>query len=601
MSERSLHWRATAALISPNARRYGALIAVVAGTSLLVLIGPIILRTIIDRATRGATGRELAGWTGLYLAVAVISQAAALVVAWLSTSTAWKTANTLRLQLTDHVLGLDHEFHRSHSPGELIQRVDGDVTRVSDFLAIVFVRAASAVVVVGGVVVVVAVIDWRIGVAMALYVVATGFVIYRQRNASVEETADEMSATARLLGGIEERLTAAEDLRANGAGAYAVHRFVEDTSFYVQVQLARERATLAMWRWLQSSVTVGAVAALVGGAVGVERGLFSLGTAFLLFQYSQQIRRPLDDFINDFQVVQKANAAMVRVMRLLAIRTQVADPDIDDADNTDDPDTGTGRSRSPDPGPLSVAFDDVSFDYGDGNPVLDRLDFDIAPGRSVGIVGHSGSGKTTVSRLLVRLVDATDGEVRLGGVPITAIGFAELRRRVAVVPQSVELVKGTMRDNLTLYDRSISDEAVDRALAQVGLDRFRGDGRNQLLGAGGLGLSAGEGQLLALARVWLRDPDLVVLDEATARVDPDTEARLEAAIATLFEGRSVFVIAHRLSTLRRVDEILVVERGRLVEHGARAELEQTPGSRYRELVLASAGSLVESDGEGMLA
>lgn len=597
MSDRSLHWRATAALISPNARRYSALIAVVAGTSLLVLTGPIILRTIIDRATGGATGRELAGWTGLYLGVAAISQAAALVVAWLSTSTAWKTANTLRLQLTDHVLGLDHEFHRSHSPGELIQRVDGDVTRVSDFLAIVFVRAASAFVVVGGVVVVVAVIDWRIGVAMALYVVATGYVIYRQRNASVEETADEMSATARLLGGIEERLTAAEDLRANGAGAYAVHRFVEDTSYYVQVQLARERATLAMWRWLQSSVTVGAVAALVGGAIGVERGLFSLGTAFLLFQYSQQIRRPLDDFINDFQVVQKANAAMVRVMRLMAIRTQVADPDADDADDAG----GTGRSRSPDPGPLSVAFDDVTFDYGDGNPVLDRLAFDIAPGRSVGIVGHSGSGKTTVSRLLVRLVDATAGEVRLGGVPITEIGFAELRRRVAVVPQSVELVKGTVRDNLTLYDRSIGDEAVDRALAQVGLDRFRGDGRNQPLGAGGLGLSAGEGQLLALARVWLRDPDLVVLDEATARVDPDTEARLEAAIATLFEGRSVFVIAHRLSTLRRVDEILVVERGRLVEHGPRAELEQTPGSRYRELALASAGSLVESDGEGMLA
>ncbi len=584
--ERSLHWRATASLIRPNLRRYSLLIGVVAATSLLVLSGPIILRSLIDRAAAGAGSTELAVGAVLYLVVAAVSQVAALIVAWLATSTAWRTANDLRLELAGHVLGLDHEFHRSHSPGELIQRVDGDVTRVSDFLAIVFVRAASAVVVVGGIVVVVSVIDWRIGLAMVIYVAATGFAIYRQRNTSVEESANEMSANARLLGGIEERLTAAEDLRANGAGAYAVHRFVEDTSFYVQSQLARERSTLTMWRWLQTSVTVGAVSALVGGAIGVERGLFSLGTAFLLFQYSQQIRRPLDDFINDFEVIQKANGAMVRVIHLLAVEPAVIDPDQE------------GRARTPAAGPLAVTFDDVTFDYGDGNPVIDRLSFAVDAGRSVGIVGHSGSGKTTVSRLLVRLVDATGGEIRLGGVPIAEIGTAELRRRVAVVPQTVELVKGSVRDNLTLFDPSVPDERVDDALARVGLDRFRGDGRHQLLGSGGLGLSAGEGQLLALARVWLRDPDLVVLDEATARVDPATEARLERAIASLFENRSVFVIAHRLSTLRQVDEILVVERGRLVEHGDRAELEATPGSRYRELVLTSAGSLAGADDGG---
>ena len=574
----SLHWRATAALIRPNAVRYGLLVGVVVATSLLVLTGPILLRSLIDRARDGASGAELSTVAIGYLAVAVVSQVAALGVAYLSTSAAWQTANALRLQLASHVLGLDHEFHRSHSPGELVQRVDGDVTSVSDFLAIVFIRAASAVVVVGGVLVIVTFIDWWVGLAMLIYVSLTAVAIYRQRNTSVNESADEMGASARLLGGIEERLTAAEDLRANGAGPYALQRFVEDTSFYVQTQLTRERSTLRMWRRLQSAVTLGASLSLVGGALGVRYDLFSLGTAFLLFQYSQQIRRPLDDFINDFQVIQKANGAMLRVLRLLELNTLV-----DDADDA-------GHSRSPEPGPLSVEFDDVSFDYGDGEAVIDSMSLRVEAGRSVGIVGHSGSGKTTVSRLLVRLIDTTAGEIRLGDVPIADIGKAELRRRVAVVPQSVELVKGSVRDNLTLFDDSVSDIAVDRALAQVGLDRFAGSGRQTQLGAGGSGLSAGEGQLLALARVWLRDPDLVVLDEATARVDPATEARLEEAIASMFENRSVFVIAHRLSTLRQVDEIVVVEGGRIVEHGPRVELEADPDSRYRELLTVARGS-----------
>ena len=581
--EGSLHWRATAALISPNARRYTVLIAVVVGTGLLTLTGPIILRAIIDRAAGGSSVSELALLAGLYLAAALVAQTSALIVAYLSTTAAWETANSLRLQLADHVLGLDHEFHRAHSPGELIQRVDGDVTRVSDFLAIVFIRATSAVVIISGVVVIVAFIDWRVGLAMAMYVCATGFVVYRQRNASVEESADEMSASARLYGGLEERLTASEDIRANGAGSYAVGRFVEDASFHVQATVRRERSSLRMWRRLTAAVTIGASLALIGGALGVQADVFSIGTAFLLFQYSQQIRRPLDEFINDFEVIQKANGAMLRVMRLFAISTTVHDADDD------------GTARSPAPGPLAVAFDGVSFDYGDGEPVLDDLHLQVQAGRSVGVVGHSGSGKTTVSRLLVRLIDVTSGELRLGGVPIERIGKDELRRRVAVVPQTVELVSGTVRDNLTLFDDRVADDDVDQALREVGLDRFCGEGRNELLGPAGSGLSAGEGQLLALARVWLRKPDLVVLDEATARVDPETEARLEQAIAKLFENRSVFVIAHRLSTLRRVDEIVVVEHGRIVEHGSRAELEVDPASRYRELLTVANEQLADVD------
>lgn len=216
--------------------------------------------------------------------------------------------------------------------------------------------------------------------------------------------------------------------------------------------------------------------------------------------------------------------------------------------------------------------------------VLHEVTLAIGAGRSVGVVGRTGSGKTTLSRLVLRLIEATHGEVRLGGVPIAGIPLAELRRRVAMIPQEVELFSGTVRDNVTLFDDAPTDAQVAAALHRVGLSSIADGGVRRRLGSGGAGLSAGEAQLLALARVWLRDPDLVVLDEATARVDPVTEARLGAAIAELLAGRTAVVIAHRLSTLRHVDEIVVLDHGAVVEHGTHGALAADLHSRFHHLL-----------------
>jgi ABC-type multidrug transport system fused ATPase/permease subunit len=407
---------------------------------------------------------------------------------------------------------------------------------------------------------------------MAAYSSVAAYLVYAQRDRSVAEAAEEMNASARLYGGIEERLTASEDLRASGAAGYAVWRFVEDSIGHVGAVIARERAFFRVWYNLQASIVVGAALALVVGAVGVQQGFMTVGTAFLLFQYSQQIRRPLEDILHELEVVQKANGAMSRVVHLMATAPAITDPG--------------PAGRSPAPGPLPVRFDDVSFDYGDGHRVLDHITLDVAAGRSVGVIGHTGGGKTTLSRLLLRLVEPQHGQILLGGVPIAQVRLPELRRRVALVPQTVDLVQGTIRDNVTLFDSTVGDAEVARALEQVGLDRYCGEAMQRTIGSGGAGLSAGEGQLLALARVWLRDPDLLVLDEPTARVDPETEAQLEAALASLLRDRSVFVIAHRLSTLQRVDEIVVIEHGRVVEHGPRQVLDVDHGSRYRQLLVA---------------
>jgi len=564
----SLHWRATARLIRPDSRRYAVLTVVVVISAALALAGPVILRRVIDQAAEGATVASLATLAAAYLAAAVASQLGALAVSYLSTVTAWRTANAVRLQLTGHVLGLDHGFHRSHSPGELIERVDGDVTAVSDFLAVVVVRVVSALVLITGAVAVVATIEWWLGLAMGLYAASTAAVLFVQRNEAVEEAAAEMQAGAALYGGIEERLTASEDLRANGAGPYAMDRFVTETARYVQVAAGRERAFLRLWRRLQFSIVAGVSLALVIGAIGVGSGAITIGSAFLLFQYSRLIQHPLEEIGHELEVVQKANGAMSRVVKLLAVQSSIVD---------------NGTTSPPD-GAMSIGLDNVTFDYGDNEPVLQAIDLRIEAGRSVGIVGPTGGGKTTLSRLLVRFVEASGGEVRMGGVAIAELPLAELRRRVAYIPQTVDLVAGTVAENLTLYDPDIAEAQIDAALAEVGLDRFRGSAMHQHLGPGGVGLSAGEGQLLALARVWLREPDVVILDEPTSRVDPETELQLETAINTLFAGRTVVIVAHRLSTLDAVDEIVVVEHGRIVEHDTRSALVDDPRSRFHHLL-----------------
>jgi ATP-binding cassette subfamily B protein len=203
------------------------------------------------------------------------------------------------------------------------------------------------------------------------------------------------------------------------------------------------------------------------------------------------------------------------------------------------------------------------------------------------VLVRTGSGKTTLTRLLYRLYDPDAGVIALSGVDLRTVGLDELRRRVGVVTQEVQLFQATLRENITFFDASIDDAAVMAALAELGLAewvRAMPDGLDTLLSAGGRGLSAGEAQLLAFARLLLRDPGLVILDEAAARLDPITEQRLEAAIDRLLRQRTGVIVAHRLHTLQRADDILILEDGRVIEYGARAMLAADPTSQFARLL-----------------
>jgi ABC-type multidrug transport system fused ATPase/permease subunit len=230
----------------------------------------------------------------------------------------------------------------------------------------------------------------------------------------------------------------------------------------------------------------------------------------------------------------------------------------------------------------------VSFAY-DASVILDGITFALAPGRVLGLLGRTGSGKTSITRLVFRLYDPTEGEVLLGGIDARRPMQADLRRRIAMVTQEVQLFHATVRDNLTFFDRSFDDEKILSTIGELGLNEWFArlpDGLDTMLGAGGHGLSAGEGQLLAFTRVFLRDPGLVILDEPSSRMDLATQSLLERAMNKLLRGRTAIIIAHRLSTVARADEIMILDHGHIAEHGDRIVLANDPSSRFAGLLRA---------------
>jgi ABC-type multidrug transport system fused ATPase/permease subunit len=228
----------------------------------------------------------------------------------------------------------------------------------------------------------------------------------------------------------------------------------------------------------------------------------------------------------------------------------------------------------------------VNFAY-ERRPVLRDVSFELEEGKVLGLLGRTGGGKTTITRLISRLYDPTEGTIALSGIELGSVSPVSLRNRVGVVTQDVQLFRASVRDNLTFFDHARPDHDILATLESAGLGEWIGTlGLETVLGAGGAGLSAGESQLLAFARVFLQNPGLVILDEPSSRLDPATESMLSLATERLFRGRTVVIVAHRLDTVQRADEIMVVDDGVIAEHDLRLSLAADPTSRYAGLLAA---------------
>ncbi|HKY52523.1 MAG TPA: ABC transporter ATP-binding protein, partial [Candidatus Limnocylindria bacterium] len=546
------------------------------------LVGPQLLRSFIDGAIGGAALEPLAALAVAFVVVALVTQ---LLTAWaqyVGEDLGWTATNALRADLALHLLRLDMTFHKTRTPGELIERIDGDVTALASFFSRFVVNVLGSLVLLVGVLAVVAIEDLRAGAALGVFAAVAVFLMAGPlRTFAVKYWRRLREVAAQLYGFLGERLAGTEDIRSSGAETHVMDGLALLHRSWLSAWRRSIFAGTVLWSTSILTFAVGTAIAFGVGAYLWTLGAITLGTVYLLFHYTDMLRRPLEQIRRELDEMQQAVASVGRITELL--RTQNRLPD------------GPGR-RIP-AGALAVELDGVSFAYEPGAPdaerdglVLRDISLRLAPGEVLGLLGRTGSGKTTLARLLLRFYDPTVGAIRLGGVDLRDTRLDELRGRATLVSQDVQLFHARVRDNITFFDPTIDDTRIVEVLEHIGLGAWlralprtgSDDALDTEMLAGGL--SAGEAQLLAFARVFVRDPGLVILDEASSRLDPATERHIERAIDALLSDRTGIVIAHRLATVQRCDRILILEDGRVVEQGPRAALAQDPSSRFSRLL-----------------
>lgn len=548
----------------------GLAVLLVAGLA-MQLVNPQLIRYFIDSAQHADTNRSLWIAAALFIGVSLLQQLVAVAATYISENVGWIATNKLRGDVAEHCLRLDMTFHKSHTTGSIIERVDGDINALANFFSNFVITLAGNLLLVVGILILLFREGWIVGAGMSVFVVLAIYAIQYIRKFAIPHWGKLRQISADFYGFLGEHLEGTEDTRANGASDFVMHKFYSLLRVWLPVRTRAFLGWAAMWITTLIVFAIGNAVAFALSAYLWKKGSITIGTVYMIFYYTELMAKPIEKIRTQMEDLQKADASIVRIRQLLD-----TEPAIRDGDGTPLP-----------AGPLPVSLDDVTFAYESGKATLDGIDFRLEPGQVLGLLGRTGSGKTTLARLMLRFYDPQSGVIRLGDVPIRDAKLYELRRRVGMVTQSIEIFQGTVRDNLTFYDSAIPDERIVRVLGELGLDswlRSLPDGLDSKLESGGGGLSAGEAQLLAFARVFLTDPGLVILDEASSRLDPATEQRLEAAVTKLLLGRTCIIIAHRLATVQRADCILILDNGRIAEFGNREALAADPNSRFSRML-----------------
>jgi ATP-binding cassette subfamily B protein/subfamily B ATP-binding cassette protein MsbA len=576
-------------------------------------IGPYLIGRAIDQAIDQGNMRDLSR-----IMVALL---ATYLVGFVATSGQFRVIGRVsqivladyRLRIFTALQRLDKGFFDRNEAGDLMSRVVNDVEVLNQLLAQGLVQTLGSVVGLVAIVVAMLALEWRLAVAsfvvIPLMLLSTSLFARLARRAfrRTRETIGDVSAN------IQEDISGVKVAQSFNRTKANTERFRERNAANRDANVGAVGVTSAFTPVMDVLATLAAaIVALYGGWLALRSPpLVAVGVVVAFLIYVQQFFRPIQLLSTFYAQAQAAMAAAERIFQLLDREPGVVDvsgaPSLDKAvlakieaadvataaalrtvpaaSTAGAPGASTSGSAAaceseafvPRCGPVSggITFDDVSFAYLPGRPILDRVSFDVLPGQTVALVGSTGAGKTTVINLLLRFYETGDGVVAIDGVDVRSVTQASLREHMGLVLQEPFLFSGSVLDNIRYGRMDAGREEIEAAARLAGVDRFVSgfdDGYDHQVGERGGGLSQGQRQLVALARAVVRNPCILVLDEATASVDTRTEALIQHALETLMEGRTTLVVAHRLSTVRRADQILVLEDGRIVERGTHEEL-----------------------------
>ncbi len=476
-----------------------------------------------------------------------------------------RTMHDLRIAIFDHVLAMRAAFFDRIPVGRLMTRMTNDIESLNEM----FAQGAITLVADAVKAVVIIVVMLRIDVGLSLMTLATLpllFILVEYARRAMRKSFRQIRVRLAAMNAFaQEHLFGIRVLHMLGRGKLAQQEYDEINAGHRDAYLLQIRADAAMYALVEaiSYIAIGLIIWWASGHRAHDIATVAIVVGFI--GYTEKFFVPIRDLSAKYAIMQGAMAASERIFQLLDTEEYDGGVYASGSTNADDP--------KPNPAAPAVELSGVHFSYG-AEPVLRGVDVRVPRGATVAVVGATGSGKSTIIKMLTRLYERDRGSIKIDGVDVRDIPLDELRERITVVSQDVILFGGTLADNIALgkpYDRARLDEAVKR----VGLDRAlvrRGADVTAKVAERGSNFSAGERQLVACARALLRDPEILVLDEATAHVDPEAEELIERGVQELMKGRTTLVIAHRLSTIRNADLIVVVDKGQVVEQGTHDEL-----------------------------
>ena len=554
------------ASIRPYWRMMSLATVLMLGVALLNVVPPYLLQQAIDGPIAQGDIQALWNITIIYGITALSLFVLTFAYTYFLQYAAQRALADLRTRLFDHILRQDYTFLTNTSTGDLVARLSSDIDNINQVLSssivVILVEGVTFIVIVT----VMLLTNWRLAllamVLMPVLAVVTRYFRQRIRRSST----GERSAMARISSFLNEHLHGMTVVQLFGHGAESEQEFDDYNSRYRRALINLRYHSAVFLAVQEILAAVGTGLLLYGGGRGVLAGWATLGMLVAFFQYSQRAFQPILNLSQQYNSIQIALGAAERIYRMLQAEPQIKSP------------------ANPVPLPKvrgDIEFRNVQFSYVPTEPVLRGVNLKIAAGQSVAIVGATGAGKSSMASLLARYYDPSQGQILLDGIDLRQLSLDDLRQAVVVVPQDPVCIAGTIRQNIGLYDEDITDEIVLQAAEFSNAARFieqLPEGYDFHLQPGGANLSQGQRQLLALARALAHSPNAVlVLDEATSSIDTANEALIQDALERILRSRTSLVIAHRLSTVRGADRIIVMERGQIIEDGNHEELLKLDG------------------------
>ncbi len=556
----------TLTYIRPYKRLAAVVLAFAGMTTLIDLVPPWLLRSVIDDAIDGARA-DLFPWLvgGLLLAYAARGLCNMGRIR-LNNVLEQRVVYDMRDHIYRRLQGLSLDYFEDRATGEIMSRVNNDVNNMER----VFIDGVEQFIVASltllGVATMMFVLDWRLALlALApIPLLVMGGVVYTGKVHRLYTVIRQKLAAMNAQ--LQDNISGIREILAFGRQGYERNRFGRTSGEYSEANLKVMRVWSMYSPGMLFTGSVGMVLIVGYGGSRVMAGEMTLGTLVAFITYLALFYQPINQIHGINHMLQHALASCRRVFEVID-----AEPAVQDL---------PGAIDLPEPAVGQVVFDDVDFHYGPNIPVLDRMSFRVDPGEHVALAGASGAGKSTCMKLLMRFYDPTGGRITLDGTDIRGLTLKSLRAQIGLVSQEPFLFNGTIRDNI-MYGRLEADpqEMIEVAKAAQIHAMVEGlpDGYDTRIGERGIKLSGGERTRIAVARCLLKNPPVVILDEATAAVDTATERLIQEALAELIRGRTTFIIAHRLSTLRTVDRVLVIQDGRVAEEGTHDELAARKG------------------------